>query len=223
MISGSNEQLQQQLKYTLLKPDRHSRWISKVQSEREDNLEERYAIKVCFKLGKSATEMYGMLQNDFRPSCMNWPSVLQWHKGFKECRESLKDDESCGRSKEINTPELISQMVRVMMPALYKSCQWHFHQHNAPFHNSILVTDYLTKMGIKTVPQSPYSPDLDPCDIWLFLKLRGCRYLRVEEMKEAGTKVIDTLTREDFHGAFQKVLELFNKCIAAGGDCFEGD
>ena len=45
-------------------------------------------------------------------------------------------------------------------PALFKSGQWHFHQDNAPIYNSILVTDYLTKMGIKTVPQPPYSPDL---------------------------------------------------------------
>ena len=45
----------------------------------------------------------------------------------------------------------------------------------------------------------------------------------IEEMKEAMTKVIDTLTQEDFHGAFQKLLEWYNKCIAARGDCFEGD
>ena len=55
IISGSNEQLQQQLEYTLLKPDCHSWWVSKMQS---DTLEERYAIKFCFKLGKKATETY---------------------------------------------------------------------------------------------------------------------------------------------------------------------
>ena len=60
MISASNEQLQQQLEYILLKPDFHSWWISKMQSGREDTLEERYAIKLCFKLGKNATETYGM-------------------------------------------------------------------------------------------------------------------------------------------------------------------
>ena len=89
-------------------------------------------------------------------------------------------------------------------------------------HNSILVTDYLTKMGIKTVPHPPFSPDLAPCDFWLFPKLRICHYETIEEMKEAVTKIIDTLTQEDFHGAFQKFLERYNKCIAAG-DYFEGD
>ena len=115
MISGSNEQLQQQLEYTLLKPDCYSWWISKMQSGRENTLEERYAIKFCFKLGKNATEMYGMLQTAFRPSCMNRASVFEWHKRFKEGRESVRDDERCGRSKEVNTPELIGQRVRVTM------------------------------------------------------------------------------------------------------------
>ena len=78
-------------------------------------------------------------------------------------------------------------------------------------------------MGVKTVPHPPYSPDLAPCDFCLFPKLRGCRYETIEEMKEAVKKVIDTLTQEDFHGAFQKLLEWYNKCIAARGDYFEGD
>ena len=77
-------------------------------------------------------------------------------------------------------------------------------------------------MGIKTVPQPPYSPDLAPCDFWLFPKLRGCRYEKIEEMKKAVTKVIDTLKPEEFHGAFKKLLEQYNKCIAAGGDYFKG-
>ena len=64
-------------------------------------------------------------------------------------------------------------------------------------------------------------PDLAPCDFCLFPKLGGCRYETIEEMKEAVTKVIDTLTQKDFHGAFQKLLERYNKCIAAGGDYFK--
>ena len=176
-----------------------------------------------------------MLQAAFRPSCMNWASVFEWHKRFKEGRESVRDDERCGSSKEVRTPELIGQRVWVGVlrefgkrflgkrPALFKLGQWHFHEDNTPVHNSILVTDYLSKMGIKTVPHRPYSPDLAPCDFWLIPKLRGCRYETIEEMKEALTKVIDMLTQEDFHGAFEKLLEQYNKCIAAGRDYFEGD
>ena len=77
-------------------------------------------------------------------------------------------------------------------------------------------------MGIKTVPHPPYSQDVAPCDFWLFPKLRACRYETIEEMTEAVMKVIDTLTQEDFHGAFQKLLERY-KGIAVGGDYFKGD
>ena len=162
MISGSNEQLQQQLKYTLLKPDFHSWWISKMQSGREDTLEERYAIKLFFKLGKNVTETYGKLQTAFGVSCMNRASAFEWHKGFKDGRESVRDGEKCGRVKEVNTPELISQRIRVRVTMIsflclmayqlflwgyyvevlrefsqrFKSGQWHFyldmHQSSTP-------------------------------------------------------------------------------------------
>ena len=119
MISRWNEQLKQQLEYTLLKPDCHSWWISKMQSGRQDTLEEWYSIKFCSKLGgKNATETHRMLQTTFRPSCMNRAWVFEWHKRFKEGRESVRDDERCGRSKEVNTPELIGQRVRVRFTML---------------------------------------------------------------------------------------------------------
>ena len=99
------------------------------------------------------------------------------------------------------------------------------------------------QIGSVAFPQGQYtSPQLHPCHKlfdqdghqdssspsllsrpWLFPKLRGCHYETIEEMKEAVTKVIDTLTQEDFHGAFQKLLEWYNKCIATGGDYFEGN
>ena len=79
----------------------------------------RRTIKFSFKLGKNAaTETYGMLQTAFGVSCMNRASVFEWHKRFKEGRESVRDDERCGRSKEINRPELINQTVWVRVTML---------------------------------------------------------------------------------------------------------
>ena len=160
---------------------------------------------------------------------MDQASVFEWQKRFNEGRESVRIDETCGRGKEVNTPELIGQRVRVRVTmlrfygssggdsvgrgALFKSAQWHFHQDNAPVHSFILLTDYWSKMSIKSVPQPPYCLDLAVCDFRIFSKLRGCRYERIE----AVTKVVDTLTPEDIHGAFQKFLERY-KYIAAGGD-----
>ena len=155
-----------------------------MQSGREDTLEERYAIKFCFKLGKTATETYGMLQTAYGPSCMNRSSVFQWHKRFKEGRESLRDDERCGRSREVRTSEMIGQIndfmnrdrrvsietlsaqfrktFRRKRPELFESGQWHFHQDNAPVHKSILVTDYLTQMASRRFPILPTARTLLP-------------------------------------------------------------
>ena len=125
--------------------------------------------------------------------------LLCW--GFKGVQEEIQ-------AEEANTLQIGSV---VFPPVQYTSPQL------------LLVTDYLTKMGIKTVPQPPYSRDIAPCDFCLFPKLRGCHYETIEEIKEAVMEVIDMLTQENFHGAFQKMLEWYNKCIAARGEYFEGD
>ena len=84
-----------------------------MQSGRE---EERYAVKFSFKLGKKChTKTNGMLQTTFGASCMNRASVFEWHKRYKEGRESVRDNERYGRSKEVNTPEWIGRRVRVTM------------------------------------------------------------------------------------------------------------
>ena len=152
-----------------------------------------------------------MLQTAFRPSCINRASVFEWHKRFKEGRESVRDDVKCGRSKKDGTPELIGQIKNFISKDHRVSIE-------------TISAQFDAKIGIKTVSHPPYSPDLAPCDFLLFLmlkeKLRGSRYDTIEEMKEAVTKVIDTLTQEDFHGALQKLFERYNKCIAAEGDYF---
>ena len=71
-----------------------------MQSGREDTLEERYAIKLCFKLGRKVTETYEMIQTAFGASCMNRVSVFEWHKRFKEGRESVRDDLKDGGVKK---------------------------------------------------------------------------------------------------------------------------
>ena len=206
MISGSNEQLQQQLEYTLLKPDCHSWWISKMQVGREDILEEQYAIKFCFKLGKipqKRVECFRLLFDH-----------LAWieHQFLTGIRDSRKAGGLWGMMRDVGgVRKSIDQSwlakglglgllcwgfkgVQEEIRSLFKSSQWHFYRDNAPVHKTILATDYLTKMGIKTVPQPPYSLPLFLCDFCLFPKLRGCRYETIEEIKKAVTRVIDTLT-----------------------------
>ena len=168
-----------------------------------DTLEERYAIKFCFKLGKNATETYGMLQTAFRPSCINRASIFEWHKRFKEGRESVRDDERCGRSKEVSRPELIGQRIRVRLLCWdFKGVQEEIPSEEA---STLQIWSVAFPPGQCTSPHlhschrlfdqdghqdsssASHSPGLAPCDFCLFPKLTDCRYERIEEMKEAVT------------------------------------
>ena len=112
MISGSNKQLQQQLEYTLLKPDCHSWWISKMQSGRENTLEERHAIKFCFKPGRNPQKRMKCFRLLYEHLAWNEHQFLSGI--IKEGRKSVSDGERCGRSKEVRTPELIGQIKNFM-------------------------------------------------------------------------------------------------------------
>ena len=158
---------------------------SKMQSGREDTLEERYAIKFRFKLGKNAKETYGLLQIAFWPSCMNRASVFEWHKRFKE-GSAWGMTRGVGWVRKSIDPSWLDKVLGLGL--LY----WGFKgvQEEIPWEEARTL-----QIGSRWASrQPPYSPDLAPCDFWLFPKLTGCRYETTEEMKEAATKVIDTLT-----------------------------
>ena len=131
-----------------------------MQSRHEDTLEERYAIKFCCKLGKNATETYGMLQTAFGQSFMNRASVLEWHKRFKKGRESVRDDERCGSSKEVNTSELTGQRVRVRVTFLgLKGVQEEIQSEEIPSEEASAL-----QIGSVAFPPGQYtSPQLHPC------------------------------------------------------------
>ena len=209
------------------KPDRHCWLISKIQSGRDDTLEERYARKFCFKLGKLQLLRPRDEETEF-PVEACWLSQTQEDQSEQIHPQTFDDPffdtlawSTCtgfpldivNKEYYVEVSREIKKRFRRKWPALFKSGQWHFHKDNALVYNSFLVTDYVTKMDIKTVPQPPYSQYLAPCDFLLFPKLkenlRGGRYETTEEMKKAAMKIIDTLTQEDFHGAFQKLLERY--------------
>ena len=206
-----------------------------MQSRREDTLEEWYATKLCFKLGENATETYWMLQIAFRPSCMNGASVFEWHKRFKEGRESLREDERCGRSNEVNTPELIGQRVwvRVTMLRFYGSSEKDSDgrgQHSSnrvsgistrTMHQSI--TPYLS---LTIWPRWASGQFLSLPIVQTLLPVTFAYSLSSEAvvMRELRRwKRLWRMSLTNSHGAFKKLLERYNKFIAARGDYFEED
>ena len=159
----------------------------------------------------------------FRP----FSTILhKWHKRFKEGRESVSDDVRWGRSKEVNTPQLIGQRVRVRVRVTMLRIKGSsggeslgrgqhssnrlsgissrtIHQSTTPSLSQTIRPRWVSRQFLSL----PIVQTLLLVTSWLFPKLRGCRYETIEEMKAAVTKVIDMLTQEDFHGAFQKLLE----------------
>ena len=180
-----------------------------------------------------------MLQTAFEASCMNRASVFEWHKRFKEAKESVRMMRGVGVvRKSIHQSWWAKGLGLGLLCWGFKGVQQEIPSEEA---NTLQIGSDAFPAGQCTSPQlhpchrlfdqdghqdssSPsLYPHLAPCDFCLFPKLRGCRYGTIEKMKEAVTKVIDMPTQEDFHGALKKLLERYNKCIAARGDYFEGD
>ncbi|BFZ02340.1 hypothetical protein BsWGS_05379 [Bradybaena similaris] len=117
--------------------------------------------------------------------------------------------------------------VRRRRPDLHASGQWQLHHDNAPAHSAQLVQQFLAKHNIPQVRQPPYSPDLAPCDFFLFPKikshLKGRRFQDVGEIKENATRQLHTISEDEFQECFRQWKQRWIKCVASEGDYFEGD
>ena len=121
----------------------------------------------------------------------------------------------------------LREKVRRHRPELWREQTWLLHHDNAPAHTALLTQQFLAANKIPVIPHPPYSPDLAPCDFFLFpkmkLKLKGRRFDTIEEIQAETQKVLDTLTEKDFQEAFQKWRRRWDRCLHAGGNYFEGD
>jgi hypothetical protein len=102
-----------------------------------------------------------------------------------------------------------------------------FHHDNAPSHTSVFTQQFLVKYNMAVIPHPPYSPDLAPCDFFLFpkikLKLKGRRFDTIQEIQAQSQRRRDTLTEKDFQETFQKCKLRWDRCLHAGGNYPEGD
>lgn len=121
----------------------------------------------------------------------------------------------------------LREKVRRHRPQLWREQTWLLHHDNAPSHTAVLTQQFLAKNKIPVIPHPPYSPDLAPCDFFLFpkmkLKLKGRRFDTITEIQAETQKVLNTLTEKDFQEAFQKWRRRWDRCLHAGGNYFEGD
>ena len=173
-----------------------------------------------------------MLQTAFGAPCMNRASVLEWHKRFKEGRKSVRDDERCGKSKEVNTPELIGQRVRVKvtMSSGRDSIGWDQHSSNRV---SGISTRTMHQSTTPSLSQTiwprwastqflslPVVQTLLPVTFAYSLSSEAVVMRQLRRWKKLWRRSLTCSYKWAFHEAFQKLLEWYNKCIAAGGDNF---
>jgi len=121
----------------------------------------------------------------------------------------------------------LRENVRRKRPEMWKNGNWLLHHDNAPAHTSLVVREFLTKNNVTTVPHPAYSPDLAPCDFYVFpkmkLRLKGRCFASIEEVQAESQQILNTLTPADFNECFQKWQNRWDRCIQAQGDYFEGD
>ncbi|KAG5310861.1 MOS1T transposase, partial [Acromyrmex insinuator] len=206
----------------------------------ERSLEQRYAIKFCVRLGKNVTETFQMLQEAFKDDCISRSQSGRWHKAFKEGREEVADEPRSGRPTTARTDENVNRVCEVLRSDRRLSIQYiadtlnmstfasdikdaiKLHHDNAPSHMAFIVANYLARSNTPVVPQPPYSPDLAPCDFFLFPRLKrelkGKHWESVENIQKHVTTFLRDIPVEEFQHAFQTRLR---KCIDSGGEYFE--
>ncbi|XP_029155158.1 uncharacterized protein LOC114928239 [Nylanderia fulva] len=173
-------------------------------------LEQRYSIKFAVKLGKSPTETVGIINQAYGESAMSRNMIFRWHKMFVEGREDVDDEPRPGRpsttsrvvhhefvpeGQTVNAAFYVQVLDRLrkrvarVRPAIKNT--WRLQHDNAPSHTALVVSEFLTKHGVTTLPHPPYSPDWAPPDFFLFPKikrsLKGTRYGTLDAVKEAVT------------------------------------
>ena len=117
--------------------------------------------------------------------------------------------------------------IRRKRPKLWVSGQWMIHHDGAPAHKSQLVQEFLAKHQITQIPHPPYSPDLAPCDFFLFPKLKrtlkGHRFDDIKTIKDNTTRELNKIPKIELSRSFGHWKSRWAKCVASEGEYFEGD
>lgn len=205
-------------------------------------MDQRICIKFCVKNEIKCYKVCEMLTKAYGESVMSKTRVYEWYKRFQDGREDVADDERPGRPSTSTTDENVEKVKAMIMndrritirevaddvgPDLWKNNSWLLHHDNAPAHTSLLVREFLAKNNTVTMPQPPYSPDMAPCDFFLFPKikrtLKGRRFTSIDDIKSASLKELKAIPKIEFEKCFDDWKKRWRKCIISNGDYFEGD
>lgn len=188
-----------------------------------------------------------MIQKAFGDESMGKTQIKEWYRRFKNGRTSVDSDPRSGRPSLTTTPENIEfaprgqtinkeyyvevlkrlrDAVRRKRPRFWSSGDWLLHHDNAPAHSSNLVQQFLARHKIKQLRQPPYSPDIAPCDYWMFPKLKmalkGKRFDDIETIQSNATRELKAIPKPAFENCFKMWKHRWERVVQSNGDYFEG-
>ncbi|GFX87914.1 HTH_48 domain-containing protein [Trichonephila clavipes] len=195
----------------------------------QQSIEKRYATKFCIRLGKSGASTLEMIQQAYGRESLSQAQVFRWHKMFKEGRERIEDEPRAGSWDEKDLRQTREESfnggleISAFGPEI--SANWKFHHDNEPSNTCSVVTEHLTKNGIVTIPQPPYSPDLPPVDFFLFPKgktaFKGRHHETLDDVKRTCNHALKDVSVGDFLGAYEAWKRHLQKCVHAQGAYFD--
>ena len=217
-------------------------------------MDQRANIKICVKLEKKFAETYELMKKVNGDGCMSRTQVYTWFTRFKNGSDDLNDDPRLGRPETLNRAELVEKVreiiaidanftVRILGEELNLSyctiytilsevlgkkkdfARFVPHQLNAPPHKTKKVNEFLMKKQICVMDYLPYSPDLSPCDYFLFQKLKtamkGAFYDDVPIIQSSVTQVLKNIPKTEFKKSMDKLDDRSKRCIESNGTYFE--
>lgn len=142
-------------------------------------------------------------------------------------QEFLPQGRTVNKEYYLEVMRRLREAIRQKRPVLWQNNSWLLHHDNAPAHASMLISKFLAKNSTVLMPQPPYSPDMAPCDFFLFPKLKrplkGRRFDNIDEIKAESLKELKAIPKSEFQKCFQDLKKRWHKCIISEGDYFEGD
>lgn len=141
--------------------------------------------------------------------------------------EFLPTGQTVNKQYYLGVMRRLRENIRRKRPELWTNNSWYLHHDNAPAHTAYLIRDFLMNNSTHVVPQAPYSPDLAPCDFFLFPRLkralRGHRFETIEEIQRASQAELRKIPGDEYLNCFKDWEKRWHKCIGSGGEYFEGD
>lgn len=122
-------------------------------------------------------------------------------------KEFLPTGETVNKEYYLNVMRRLRESIRRKRPELWQNKSWVLHHDNAPSHTAIIIREFLMRNQTVTVPQAPYSPDMAPCDFFLFprlkLALRGYQFPSIQAIKEKSLTALKGIPEIEFQKCFE--------------------